>query len=86
MVTHTTLWLDLRDQFVEEHVEEWEAQKCQTGALNNLEQDTEVVHQARVLKRQEDTVITDSKEAAVKELLPWLAWKCRPAPHLRRQM
>ena len=36
MAMHTTLWLDLRDQFVEEHIEEWEAQKCQTGALNDL--------------------------------------------------
>ena len=64
------LWLDLQDKFAEEHVEEWEAQKCQTGTLNDLEQDTEVVHRALVFKRQEDKVITDSKEAAVKELLP----------------
>ena len=34
---HATLWLNLQDQFVEEHIEEWEAQKCWTGALNNLE-------------------------------------------------
>ena len=70
MVTYTTLWLDLRDQFVEEHVEEWEAQKCQTGALNDLEGDTKVVYQACIIKRQEDKAITDSKEAATKELPP----------------
>ena len=64
------LWLDLQDQFAEEHIEEWEAQKCQTGALNNLEQDTEVIHWAHILKRQEDKAIADSKEAARKELLP----------------
>ena len=34
---HATLWLDLQNQFAEEHIEEWEAQKCRTGALNNLE-------------------------------------------------
>ena len=40
------------------------------GTLNDLEHDTEVVYWARVLKRQEDKVIADSKEAAVKELPP----------------
>ena len=67
---HAMLWLYLQDQFVEEHIAEWEAQKCQTGALNNLEQDTEVIHRALILKRQEDKAITDSKEAAAKELPP----------------
>ena len=67
---HATLWLDLRDQFVEEHVEEWEAQKCRMGALNDLERDTEVVYRARIMKRQEDKAIANSKEAATKELLP----------------
>ena len=70
MAMHTTLWLDLRDQFVEEHVEEWEAQKCQTGALNNLKRDTKVIYRARIIKKQEDKAITDSKEAAAKELPP----------------
>ena len=77
---HATLWLDLRDQFVEEHVEEWEAQKCQMGTLNDLERDTEVIHRARILKRQEDKVIADSKEAATKELPPE-----RQAAHMERQ-
>ena len=67
---HAMLWLYLQDQFVEEHIAEWEAQKCQTGALNNLEQDTEVIHRDLILKRQEDNAITDSKEAAAKELPP----------------
>ena len=67
---HATLWLDLRDQFAEEHVEEWEAQKCQTSALNDLKRDTEVVYRAHIIKRQEDKAITDSKEAAAKELPP----------------
>ena len=70
VATHATLWLDLRDQFVEEHVEEWAAQKCWTGALNKLERDTEVIYQTHIIKRQEDKMITDSKEAAAKELLP----------------
>ena len=67
---HATLWLNLRDQFVEEHMEEWEAQKCRTGTLNDLERDTEVVYWARIMKRQEDKAITDSKEVALKELPP----------------
>ena len=70
MATKATLWLNLQDQFVEEHVEEWEAQKCQTGALNDLERDTKVIYQAHIIKRQEDKAIADSKEAAMKELPP----------------
>ena len=34
---HASLWLDIRDQFAEEHLEEWEAQKFQAAALNDLE-------------------------------------------------
>ena len=67
---HATLWIDQRDQFAEEHVEEWEAQKAQTCALNDLEWDTEVIYRARIIKRQEDKVLTNSKEAAAKKLPP----------------
>ena len=51
-------------------MEEWEAQKCQTGTLNDLKRDTKVIYRARIMKRQEDKANTDSKEAAVKELPP----------------
>ena len=37
VATHTSLWLDIRDQFAEEHLEEWEAQKFWAVALNDLE-------------------------------------------------
>ena len=67
---HATLWIDQRDQFAEEHVEEWEAQKAKTCALNDLEWDTEVIYRACIIKRQEDKVLTNSKEAAAKELPP----------------
>ena len=67
---HATLWLNLHDQFVEEHVEEWEAQKCWTSALNDLERDTEVVYRAHMMKRQEDKAVADSREADAKELSP----------------
>ena len=67
---HAMLWLDLRYSFIDKQVEEWEAQKAQTCALNNLEQDTEVVYWACTIKRQEDKALTDSKEGAAKELLP----------------
>ena len=55
---------------MEEYIEEWEAQKCWTSTLNDLKRDTEVAYWAHILKRQEDKAIADSKEAAVKELLP----------------
>ena len=80
MATYITLWLNLQDQFVEEHIEEWEAQKCQMDTLNDLKRDTKVIYWARIIKRQEDKAITDSKEAAVKELPPE-----RQVAHTERQ-
>ena len=67
---NATLWIDLRDHFAMEHHEEWTEQKEQECALNDLERDTEVVYRARIIRRQEDKLITDSKEAAAKNLLP----------------
>ena len=70
VATHASLWLDMRDQFAEEHLEEWEAQKCQTTTLNDPERDTEVVYRARVIKRQDNKARANSKEAAAEELPP----------------
>ena len=70
MATHASLWLDMRDQFAEEHLEEWEAQKFRAAALNDLEQDTEAVYRACVIKRQDNKAHTDSKEAEAEELPP----------------
>ena len=70
VATHASLWLDMRDQFAEEHLEEWEAQKFQMAALNDLEWDTEAVYRARVIKRQDDKAPADSKEAEAEELPP----------------
>ena len=65
-----TLWLDVGDQFAEEHITEWEAQKSQTCPLNDLERDTEVIYRARIIKRQDDKAVADSREAATKQLPP----------------
>ena len=67
---NATLWIDLWDHFAMEHHEEWTEQKVQECALNDLERDTEVVYRARIIRRQEDKLITDSKEAAAKNLPP----------------
>ena len=67
---NATLWIDLRDHFAMEHHEEWTEQKEQECALNDLERDTEVVYRARIIRRQEDKLIADSKEAATKNLPP----------------
>ena len=67
---NATLWIDQRDHFSGEHLEEWAKQKEQECYLNDLERDTEVVYRARIIRMQEDKVLTDSKEAAVKDLLP----------------
>ena len=53
-----------------EHLEEWAEQKDQECALNDLERDMEVVYRARIIKRKEDKLLADSKEAAAKDLPP----------------
>ena len=68
VATHASLWLDIWDQFAEEHLEEWEAQKFWAAALNDLERDTEAVYRACVIKKQDDKARTDSKEAITQEL------------------
>ena len=67
---NSTLWIDQRHHFAMEHQEEWTEQKEQECALNDLEMDTEVVYRARIIRRQEDKLIADSKEAAAKDLPP----------------
>ena len=67
---NATLWIDLRDHFAMEHHKEWTEQKEQECALNDLERDMEVVYRACIIRRQEDKLIADSKEAAAKNLLP----------------
>ena len=67
---NATLWIDQRDHFAMEHQEEWTEQKEQECALNDLERDTEVVYRARIIRRQEDKLIANSKEAAEKNLPP----------------
>ena len=64
------LWIDQRDHFCMEHLEEWAEQKEQACALNDLERDTEVVYRARIIRRQEDKILANSKEAAAKDLPP----------------
>ena len=70
MATHATLWLDMRDQFADEHHAEWEGQKLLTCSLNDLEHNTEVVYRERLVKRENDKLAADSREAAAKELPP----------------
>ena len=67
---NATLWIDLWDHFAMEHHKEWTEQKEQGCALNDLERDTEVVYRAHIIRRQEDKLIADSKEAAMKNLPP----------------
>ena len=70
-----TLWIDQQDHFATEHLEEWAEQKEQECALNDLERDMEVVYRARIISRQDDKLLVNSKEAAAKSLPPerWAA-------------
>ena len=67
---HASLWLDVRDLFGEEHIEEWESQECRAASLNDLERETEATYQHRILTKQDDKRRADSKEAATRELPP----------------
>ena len=68
---NATLWIDQRDHFAMEHQEEWAKQKEQECALNDLERDTVYrVYRARIIRRQEDKLVANSKEAATKDLPP----------------
>ena len=60
----------MRDQFADEHHAEWEGQKLLMHSLNDLECNTEVVYQERLVKRENDKLVADSREAAAKELPP----------------
>ena len=84
---NATLWIDQRDHFSMEHLEEWAEQKEQECALNNLERDKEVVYRACIIRMQEDKVLTDSKEAAAKDLPPerWAARAERQAGTMPRK-
>ena len=70
MAAHVTLWLDMRDQFADEHHAEWEGQKLLTHSLNDLEYNSEVVYWEHLVKRENDKLVADSREAATKELPP----------------
>ena len=67
---NATLWIDQWDHFAMEHQEEWAEQKEQECALNDLERNTEVVYRACIIRRQEDKLLVNSKEAAAKDLPP----------------
>ena len=70
VAAHATLWLDMRDQFADEHHAEWEGQKLLTHSLNDLERNTEVIYRECLVKRENDELAANSREAAAKELLP----------------
>ena len=60
----------MRDQFADEHHAEWEGQKLLTRSLNDLERNTEVIFWERLVKRENDELAANSREAAAKELPP----------------
>ena len=80
VAAHTDLWLDMQDQFTDEHHAEWEGQKLLTHSLNDLERNTEVVYWEHLMKRENVKLVTNSREAAAKERLP-----DRQAAHAERQ-
>ena len=70
MATYATLRLDMPDQFVYEHHAEWEGQKLLTHSLNDLECNTEVIYRECLVKRENDELAANSREATAKEFPP----------------
>ena len=60
VAAHTTLWLDMQDQFADEHHAEWEGQKLLMCSLNDLECNTEVVYWERLVKGENDKLAANS--------------------------
>ena len=84
---NATLWIDQQDHFAMEHLEEWAKQKEQECTLNDLERDMEVVYRARIIRRQDNKLLANSKEAAMNNLLPeqWAARMERQASVTSRE-
>ena len=70
----------MQDQFADEHHTEWEGQELLMHSLDNLECNTEVIYWERLVKRENDKLAADSREATAKELPP-----DRQAAHAERQ-
>ena len=69
VTNHATLWLDIHKQFVEEHFQEWEAQKTHPYQLGPLEHNTELTYHRRLARRQAEMHTVDSREEEAKKLL-----------------
>ena len=50
MAAHTTLWLDMRDQFADKHHAKWEGQKLLTCSFIDLQCNTEVIYRECLVK------------------------------------
>ena len=70
VAAHATLWLDIHEQFTEEHFREWEAQKSWMYQLGTLEHNTEIVYCQHLTKRQAKMEAAESRGAAARQLPP----------------
>ena len=80
MANHAALWLDIHEQFTEEHYREWEAQKAQLYQPGALEHNTKIAYNRCLTKRQAEMDATDSREEAANQLPP----KCQVA-HMEKK-
>ena len=67
---HATLWLNVCEQFVEKHFQEWEAQKHHPYELGDLEHEMEFPYRRRLARRKAEAEATDSREEEAKRLPP----------------
>ena len=70
MAANATLWLDIQEQFTEEHFREWEAQRSPACQLSTLKHDTKIVYHRCLTKRQAKMEAAESREVVAKQLPP----------------
>ena len=61
------MWLDITDQYTEQHHKEWRAQKC-VHDVNTLEHVTEIVYIGRLEDREDECDAAESREAEAQKL------------------
>ena len=81
VIDNAATLLDICEQFVEEHFQEWEAQKRHAYELGTLEHTTEFTYHKRLTKRQAESDAADSCEEEAKKL----PQECQAVQELRKQ-
>ena len=70
IVDHTTLWLDVCEQFIEEHFQEWEVEKQCPYKVGDLEHKRELAYHRHLTRRKAEAEAANGREEEAKKLPP----------------